>query len=114
MRYNGLSRRYVYHSVGVLDAQHTFEDYGEFIEFRPLSGLLPSARAAHMGDAGAPGSRVNPADILLDAFRFVSNSLNEGGLIDESRQILILDDLRKYLQQASKAVYTYIFAETFL
>ena len=50
-----------------------------------------------------------PDGVVRDA---AEGRFNARGLSDESRQSVILHILQKHLLQGSKAVYTYIFAET--
>src|SRR2546428_12753280 len=65
---NRLPKGYVYCSVVAPYSQHPAENYSVFIEFGGLSGFLPAARAACVGDARLLWPGANPPDIFLDAF----------------------------------------------
>jgi hypothetical protein len=53
-------------------AQGALQHDREFVEFRALAGLDPSAWAAHASDAEPVFGGVNAADKLFDDFGFVT------------------------------------------
>ena len=81
--YDGLSGVDVQHAAFMLDAEHSFQHDGELVELGSLAGLEPSLRAAHVGDAGGGGFRVDAADVFVDEFGFVAGGLDSRGLGDE-------------------------------
>jgi hypothetical protein len=63
-------------------AQHAAQNYRVFIEFGSLSGFLPSARTAHVGDAQRVLAGIYPAYVLVDQFGPVSGRQDAGWRID--------------------------------
>ncbi len=81
---DGLSRRDVKRSILMLDAERPFEDDGELVEAGSLAGLKPTCGAAHVGDTGRCGSRVDASDVFVDDLGLVADRLDAGGLRDQS------------------------------
>jgi hypothetical protein len=80
MRDDCLTRLDVNNAALVLDAEHAPEHHGEFIEFRGLAGLDPTARAAHVGDAELAVLRIDPANVLVDQLGSIASGFDPGRL----------------------------------
>src|SRR5581483_8342736 len=65
-RDDGLTRRYIHDAAMMLHAQTAAQDDGELVELGRLPRLAPARRAAHVRHAGAAGSGVYVADVLVD------------------------------------------------
>src|SRR5260221_4063571 len=72
----------VEHTAPGSHTQCSAENDRVFVELRALPRLHPPARADHAGDAHRRGIAVDPADVLLDALRFVARRLDDLRLRD--------------------------------
>ena len=66
----------------VFHAQSTVQHDSKFVKLWRLSGLFPSLRATHVGDADACRFGVNSADELVNQFGFSSRGADARGLSD--------------------------------
>src|ERR1035438_2247737 len=83
MRNHGLFSVYVEGASAMLHAQHAAQYECKFFEFGGLSGLLPSAGAAHVRDAGLAGGGIHATDKLVNQLGFVAGGLDALGFGDE-------------------------------
>jgi hypothetical protein len=72
MSNDGLARTDVHNTTTVRDPQQSFQDDREFLEFRGLPGLRPTAWTAHAGDADLALSRIHATDVFIDQLRFIA------------------------------------------
>ena len=81
-----LAGRDFYLALRVAYVQTAAQDQGVLFELRRLRRLLPSRRAAHMGDAQARFACVHTADVLVNELGQVTSRLDPRGRLNQCGQ----------------------------